>query len=1613
MPTTLAQRRAELIDRIIEAGAPRLAVDPDGVTERFVRAFYAHVPPDDVALEAPVDLFGAALAALKLANTRKDPAPRVRAYAPSLEDHGWASNRTIVEIVTDDMPFLVDSIRGALNARDLAVHLTIHPIMRLKRSADGLIVDLKPLGAQQADDDGFTTESLMQLRATDVGDLQALDAVAADLRDVLEDVGAAVADWREMRVACRAAAADIRATPGAAPEDAEEFAAFLEWLDDDNFAFLGCRDYVVERQGRALTIVEDSGLGVLRDQDLRVFAGLRDFHALPPDVQAFVLRPDRLLATKANLVATVHRRVPMDAIIVKHLGEDGSVAGLRVLAGLFTSDAYSRRPKEIPILRRKVDAILDRSGLVARSHDGRRLLHILETHPRDELFQADVDSLYETAMGILHLQDRQRAAVFARRDPFERFVSCLVYIPRDNYDTPLRRKIQKALEAAYDGETQAYYTHLTDDVLARLHVVIRTTPGAVPDAALSVLEARIAEAARNWDDALAAALTQARGESEGALLGRRYARAFSPGYRDAFTGREAVADVDEAETLLRGGKPRAVHLYKPLDSEPRTLAVKIMAPDAPAPISDLLPMLENMGLRVVAERPYEIAPADSDGRTVWLHDYLCEAVAAQGEVDAPRIRAAFEDALDRVMAGAIEDDGFNRLTLAIGMSARNVTILRAYAKYLKQAALPFSQDYVEDALLRHPHLAADLVRLFDGLFDPAKVDTPAASDARAGIEIALAEVESLDDDRILRRFVNVIEATQRTNAFQRVDDAPKPRLALKIASQMVDELPAPRPYAEIFVYAPQVEGVHLRFGKVARGGLRWSDRREDFRTEILGLVKAQQVKNAVIVPVGSKGGFFVKRPPPTSAGREAAVKEGIASYTQFISGLLDVTDTRQGDAVIPPKDVVRRDGDDPYLVVAADKGTATFSDIANGVAEDYGFWLGDAFASGGSAGYDHKKMGITARGAWESVKRHFREMGRDCQTEAFTCVGVGDMSGDVFGNGMLLSRKTKLVGAFNHLHIFVDPDPDPEVSWTERQRMFDLPRSAWTDYDAALISKGGGVFDRKAKAIPVSPEMAALFGIDGPNIQPSALIQAMLKAEVDLLWFGGIGTYIKAAEESHADAGDRANDALRVDGDQVRAQVIGEGANLGATQLGRIAYAARGGRINTDAVDNSAGVDCSDHEVNIKILLGMVEQSGDMTRKQRDILLAEMTDEVAELVLRDNYRQTLAITMMETQSTPLLDQHARFIRRLEKSGRLDRRLEFLPDEEEIADRRGARRGLLRPELSVLLAYAKLELYDTLLDSDIPDDPLLLGDLKRYFPEPLQARFPGQIEQHRLRREIIATYVVNSMVNRVGASFVSEAQELTGLAAADVARAYAVVRDAFGLRELWTAIDALDYTAPARLQLEMLREIQRLIDRVVMWLLRNEPQPMDISKVNAAYGPGVQALRTKIRDLISAENRAVVDARVKGFESLGAPADLAWTVGSLTQLSPAMDVVTIAKAVDAEPTAAGAVYFELGEALSFDWLRRAAMGLARDNHWVEMATQAIVEDLVACQTAMTKRVFLESNGAEGSAAVAAWLDAHAQKVGHARDVLAEMRAIGQADLAMLAVAARELKTTAEG
>ena len=1195
----------------------------------------------------------------------------------------------------------------------------------------------------------------------------------------------------------------------------------------------------------------------------------RSFAALPPEVRHLARLPVPLMITKANSRSTVHRSVYLDYIGVRRFDAKGSVLGEHRFLGLFTSAAYNRNPRRIPLLRRKVERMIGRANLPPASHSGKALVNIVETYPRDELFQVGDDELFETVNEILHLQERQRIRVFVRRDAFARFVSCLIYVPRDRYDTVLRRKFQEILLRAFHGTEVDYQAQLSESILARIQFIVRTPDGIAQEVDPQELERQLLEAARSWTDLLRHALIDAHGEEEGNRLYRAYCEAIPLAYQEQVPARAAVADLDRIDRLARGESDLEMSLYRALEDDNNLVCFKLCRAGSAIPLSDVLPVLENMGLRVIHERPYRFAT--KDGRSFSLHDFAMQRTEA-GEIDIEKVRGNFQEAFARVWRGDAQNDGFNQLVLGAGLDWRQITVLRACCKYLLQVGSPHSQTYMEQTLASNPALARQLTLLFEASFDPDLNGDRAAKveDLIPAIREGLDAVANLDEDRILRRYLRLIRAMLRTNFYQagaRAARRTRPYLSFKVHPAAVPDMPLPHPAFEIFVYSPRMEGVHLRGGKVARGGIRWSDRREDFRTEVLGLMKAQMVKNGVIVPVGAKGGFVVKQ-PPRGGDRAALHAEVVACYQTLMRGMLDITDNRVGEEIVPPARVVRYDDDDPYLVVAADKGTATFSDIANAISLEYGHWLGDAFASGGSAGYDHKGMGITARGAWESVKRHFRELGKDCQSEPFNAIGIGDMSGDVFGNGMLQSRQIRLIAAFDHRHIFIDPDPDPASSYAERKRLFELPRSSWDDYDRSRLSPGGGIYPRSVKSITLSPEARRALATETEAFTPHDLIRTILLAPVELFWNGGIGTYVKAAQERNADASDRTNDPVRVNGEDLRCLIVGEGGNLGFTQRGRIAFARKGGRINTDFIDNSAGVDCSDHEVNIKILLGAVVDAGDMTGKQRDRLLAEMTEEIGSLVLRNNVLQAQAISLAQARPQEMLDSHAAFIRRLEAAGRLNRALEVLPDEEELAQRRQLGQGLLRPETAVLISYAKMTLKEELLASDLPDEPYLLDMLVKYFPRVLRKRFANQIKGHRLRREITATLVANSLVNRGLGAFVSELGEHTGRSADAIARAYIVARDAFALVPPYGQLELLAGQIAADQEIMLLDQAREALARGTKWFLRNLPAPIDIRAGVDRFAPGISRVLEHLDGVLAHGQRHAYEEVVERYLAQG-------------------------------------------------------------------------------------------------------------------------------------------------
>jgi glutamate dehydrogenase len=1596
MASTIETKKAVLVHKAEAFAAETLRAADEATRKRAIAKFYEHVPPSDVAERSPRDLCGAALSLLQLAERRRPGQAKIRVFNPDPLADGWSSPHTIVEVVNDDMPFLVDSVTGAINLSDRVVHLVVHPIVNASRDAAGRLLGIGEAAAQGRN------ESWMQIEITPESDPSELARLTERLSSVLADVRAAVEDWRKMRAVLRDLGHELAVSPPLlATAEIAEARDFLRWLDDDNFTFLGYREYRFDSglaEGRP-------ALGILREARFSVFGGLRDFASLPSAVRDYLGRRELLLVTKSNQRASVHRTAPLDAIGVRAFGPNGEATGIRLFLGLFTSLAYSRGARAIPLLRQKVRHILERSGLSAESHDGKALLHILDSFPRDELFQASEGELYATVIGILNLQERQRTALFIRRDPLERFVSALVYVPRDRYDTALRQTFAALLEEAFAGTLSTFYTHLDESVFARIQFLVATTRGKVPAVEVEALEKRLAEAARGWSDRFEEQALAAFGEEE-ARARLRGVKPFPIAYRARTEPAEAVADLGRIKSVAEGS-PLEVAL------RPRGEAwgLRIYRAKEPVALSDMLPILENLGLRVIAEEPFRIDAVA--GEPAWIHELSLAPVAVAARTGAEAglsesVRALFAEALVAVWTGRIENDGFNRLVLAAGLSARQIVVLRLYGKFLRQARALYSQAYMEETLARHAEIARRLVRLFEARFDPQESAARDATAETGAIENALEMVESLDEDRILRSYLSLIQKTVRTNFFQALPSGrPKPYLAIKLASSEIALLPLPRPLYEIYVYSPKTEGVHLRAGKVARGGIRWSERKEDFRAEILGLMKAQTVKNAVIVAVGAKGGFILKEPPkdPEKLGEEA-----VACYKILIRGLLDLTDNIVADGtgghrVVPPRDVVRRDGDDPYLVVAADKGTASFSDIANAIAEEYGFWLGDAFASGGSAGYDHKALGITSRGAWKLVERHFRELGRDIAKSEFTVVGVGDMSGDVFGNAMRMSRRIRLLAAFDHRHVFIDPDPDPEKSFAERERLFHLPHSSWADYDKSLLSEGGGVFERSAKSIAVSPAMKQVFAIAGDHLTPAELIRELLKAPVDLLWFGGIGTFVKGPEESHAEIGDRANDAVRINGDEIRANIVGEGANLGVSERGRIAYALQGGRIDTDTIDNSAGVDTSDHEVNIKILLDGAIAAGALAADERRPLLSAMAVEVAELVLRDNELQGEALSLAEAGSAHNLDRHRRLIGDLERRGLLDRALEFLPDEETLAERAAKGKGLLRPELAVLLAYAKMALDRDLLASDLPDAPELAPDLAAYFPSALRGRLGARIGAHPLCREILATILANDLVNRAGLTFVSDMRARTSRSPAEVARAYLIVREVFDLRPLWGEIEALDNKIPADLQTEMRIEIMGLIEHAAAFLLHG--RHLDLGREMPRLAPHARYLRHSLQEVLPPADQRLVEERAVRLAAAGVPRPLACAIGGAGFLASALEVAELAETSARSIESAARVYYGAGARFALDELRAAARRLPAATHWQKLAVEAAVDDAYALQADLCAQV-LASDAAHSREPLSAWAAARGAALAPVEALARELGAARTPELALLVVALRQLR-----
>ncbi|MBL4610364.1 MAG: NAD-glutamate dehydrogenase [Pseudomonas sp.] len=1610
MAFIMASSREEFLSILQERLVKLVEPEQKDSIIRFSEQFFGIVPLEELLARYDTDLLGCTLSFWRFLQQYDGPGEKLRVFNPDTQQHGWQSTHSVVEILHLDSPFLVDSVRMELNRQGYAIHTLQNSVLALKRSGKGELERVLPPHSEEA---GVQHESIMYIEIDRCGSAAELKRLAESLREVLSHVRAAVSDFGAMREQAEAVIKGLKGKqfsyfPAAERKECE---AFLGWLLEDHFTFLGYERFNIHEglKQQRLGIQPEHSLGVLglntRDESLE---------GLPEKVIDYLRRPVLLSFAKASSSSRVHRPAYPDYVSVREVDSEGRVIAEHRFMGLYTSRVYAGTVERIPHLRQKVAAVREASGFTRHSHLGKELDQALQVLPRDDLFQMSEEELRDTALSIVQIQERNQIRVFLRSGNYGRFYYCLVYVPREIYSTEIRLKIEAVLMDRLQASDCEFWTYFSESVLARTQFILSVDPKRELSIDPLKIEQDIIRVCRDWHDDFGDRLNESLGEATATAVLEDFADGFPAGYAERFTAASGVVDMQHILSLT-AERPLAMSFYQPLSQKQGVLHCKIYHLGEPLPLSDVMPILENLGLRVMGEFPFLFQRRD--GQEFWIHDFEF-TFALDRELDIQEVNELFRDAFEQTWRGLAENDGFNRLVLLARMPWRDVALLRAYARYLKQIRLGFELPYIASTLVGHADIARELVRLFKTRFYLArKLSDDDLEDMQQRLEQAilgaLDQVAVLNEDRILRRYLELIKATLRTNFYQNDSEGnPHDYFSLKLDPRAIAELPLPKPMYEVFVYSPRFEGVHLRGGKVARGGLRWSDREEDYRTEVLGLVKAQQVKNAVIVPVGAKGGFVPRR-LPLGGSRDEVQQEAIACYKLFIRGLLDLTDNLVEGAVVPPEQVVRHDEDDPYLVVAADKGTATFSDIANGIAADYGFWLGDAFASGGSAGYDHKKMGITAKGAWVSVQRHFRELGINIQTEPVSVLGIGDMAGDVFGNGMLLSRSLKLVAAFNHQHIFIDPDPDPEASFEERQRLFDLPRSSWTDYDSKLISAGGGIFERSLKQITLTPQMRTLFDIKAEKLTPNELIHNLLKAPVDLIWNGGIGTYVKGSTETHIDVGDKANDIVRVDGRDLRCKVIGEGGNLGMTQLGRVEFSLKGGAVNTDFIDNAGGVDCSDHEVNIKILLNEVVEAGDMTGKQRDKLLASMTNDVSALVLANNYKQTQAISLAQRQAVKTMTEYRRYISQMESSGKLSRSLEFIPEDDQLAERTARGQGLTRPELSILISYSKADLKESLVDSDVPEDSYLARELGTAFPAVLEKKYPDALHSHRLRREIISTQLANDLVNHMGITFLRRLQQSTGSPPSELARAYVVARDVFRLKTHFAAIEALDYQVPAEVQLELMDDLMRLGRRATRWFVRNRRNNLEPEREIGHFAPRVASLAEQFDALLEGPVRKQWQARFEAYAEAGVPEPIARLVAGTTHFFTLLGIIEAADTTGQPETRVAQVFFALGSELRLPWFGQQINALPVDNHWQALARESYRDDLDAQARSMTVSVLHEcTEDASPEVLVKEWVERNPLMVQRWRSMLSDLKNAGGGDYPMVAVAMRELLDLAQ-
>lgn len=1593
-----------LLERVFSLINKKVDHSDAPLIEDFGRLLYKNISFEDIKGRSDSDLYGATLSMWHLLQTFSEHEPCIKVFNPEISKHGWQSSHTIIEIIVKDMPFLVDSIRMAINRFGLAAHLLLHSPMHVIRNKDRKVsgfVDSKSTSQSASIETVFIIEIDRQSKKADI------ESLRAELLSVVDEVSLSVEDWQAMRDKLTMITKTFESSKSVPSTSVQAQAkTFLKWLNDHNFTLMGYRYYKVQAiEGDHRWFPDnDSSLGLMKNS---ISDRQRVLSNLNTRAREEALNDNPLILTKTNSRSRVHRPAYMDYVGIKEFDEKGNVSGEHRFLGLYSASFYNSSATDLPMLREKIERMCDISGFDKGTHAYKAFVNIVETYPRDELLQSSDAELAQIILGIFQMQERGISRLFVRKDPFGRYYSCLIYVPRERYNTKLRKETQALLKRAFKSEEEVEFTtYFSESVYARTHYIARVKNNNM-EFDVKEIEDNVIELTKSWQDKLATKITSTYGQAKGKAIQKKYVNAFSQSYTEQNLPSAALVDIDRIE-LLSDENKLDILFYRPQEENTESSIVKLKLYHRHVPIylSDVLPMLENFGLRVIDESPYRVT--NDDGEISWIMDFSMLHKNGQS-FQMEKAQELFQDAFSKTWNKMLEDDGFNRLILSASITGRNVSILRAYAKYMRQIGTSFSIDYMATTLSNYPDIATDIVSLFRLLFCPTIKRMPKKIETlKADIQTKLDKVSNLDDDRIIRRYLELLNATLRTNFYQSDSEGnEKSYLSFKLLPSKISEMPLPVPKFEIFVYSPRVEGVHLRGGRVARGGLRWSDRQEDFRTEILGLVKAQQVKNTVIVPVGAKGGFVCKS-MPDDANRATIQAEGQACYKIFIRSLLDITDNIVDGEVVHPRDVIRLDEDDPYLVVAADKGTATFSDIANGISEEFNFWLGDAFASGGSVGYDHKKMGITAKGAWESVKRHFREIGVDCQTTPFTAVAIGDMAGDVFGNGMLLSEKTRIVSAFNHLHIFFDPNPDEKASYKERQRLFEDPSLSWDDYNRELISKGGGIFKRSEKAITLTAEMKKCLNTRQATMTPNELIHNVLKMPVDLIWNGGIGTYVKSTKETHAEVGDRANDATRVNGKDVQAKIVGEGGNLGMTQLGRIEYAANGGYVNTDFIDNVGGVDCSDNEVNIKILLNTLVNAGDLTKKQRNEILYNMTDDVADIVIQDCYRQTQSISITNLAGVKQLKEQLRFIHGLEREGFLNREMEFIPSDDEISERVVTGQGLTRPELSVLIAYGKMVLKDQFNIPQITENPYFNGLLVDAFPPILREKYRAQMQEHPLKSEIIATKLTNELVNDMGLNFVYRLQEETGATIEQVAIAYTVVKGVFDMAPLWKSVEALDNKIDAQLQLEMLFNMRRILRRAARWYIRHGGKTKSIEAAIKRYQPAFKSVSENLDNLLADKEYEEVQTETMRLIDAKVPKDIAYKVASLSNMFPTMDLAQIAEVEKRPVEVVARLYFQLGSRFELHWFLEQINQQSVSNHWQALARASYREELDWQQRSLTT-VLLKIEPAEKQAdkILDDWCAANKQALKRWYHMMTEFKTSDNHEFAKFSVALREL------